>query len=284
MHMPIIEFTQRDVLAQIPKRKLDSHKGDYGRILLLCGSRGYTGAPELAAKGALRTGAGLVYLCVPDSIYQIVACKLTEPIVYPVPDNDGTYCSAAIKKIAELLPRMDAVLVGPGIGKSEGSRNVVEFVLNNFEGPIVLDADGINAIKTNIDILRSRKFPTVLTPHMGEFENIGGDVHKNKAKAATELALDLNSIVVLKGRRTIITDGKACFEINTGNPGMAVGGSGDVLAGIITSLIAQHMSPLTAAACGAWLNGAAGDACAAEMGQYGMLPSDYVNYLPRLMY
>ena len=284
MYIPTMEFTQKDVLAQIPKRRLDTHKGDYGRILMLCGSRGYTGAPELAAKGALRTGAGLVYLYVPESVYQIVATKVTEPIVFPVADKDGMYCADSISEISKILPRMDAVLVGPGIGKSEGSRCVVEFVLNNFEGPVVLDADGINVLAMNRDILRSRKFPTVLTPHMGEFKNIGGNCHKEKVRAAVDLARELNSIIVLKGRRTIITDGNICIENNTGNPGMAVGGSGDVLAGIITSLIGQHMQPLTAAACGAWLNGSAGDACAADMGQYGMLPSDYVNYLPRLIH
>lgn len=281
--MQVIEFTHKDVLAQMPKRKPDSHKGDYGKILLLCGSRGYTGAVALAAMGALRSGAGLVYLGVPESIYQIEAIKLTEPIVLPLPDHDGSFSVSAITEICKLLPKMDAVLVGPGIGRSEGAKAVVEAVLTYFEGPVVVDADGINVLKLNKDILRGRKFPTVLTPHDGEFSRLGGIVEKDRMKAAANMAVDLNSIIVLKGHRTVITDGKVGYRNNTGNPGMAVGGSGDVLAGIITALIGQNISPLTAAACGAWIHGAAGDLCAAEIGQYGMLPSDVINCLPRLL-
>lgn len=281
--MLVIEFTHKDVLAQMPKRKPDSHKGDYGKILLLCGSRGYTGAVALAAMGALRSGAGLVYLGVPESIYQIEAIKLTEPIVLPLPDHDGAFSVSAITEICKLLPKMDAVLVGPGIGRSEGAKAVVEAVLTYFEGPVVVDADGINVLKLNKDILRGRKFPTVLTPHDGEFSRLGGIVEKDRMKAAADMAVDLNSIIVLKGHRTVITDGKVGYRNNTGNPGMAVGGSGDVLAGIITGLIGQNISPLTAAACGVWIHGAAGDLCAAEIGQYGMLPSDVINCLPRLL-
>jgi len=173
--------------------------------------------------------------------------------------------------------------VGPGIGQSEGAKAVVEAVLTYFEGPVVVDADGINVLKTNKDILRGRKYPTILTPHQGEFAKLGGVVGTDRIRSAVELANDLNSIVLLKGHKTVITDGKVCFMNNTGNPGMSVGGSGDVLAGIITALIGQHLSPLTAAACGAWLHGAAGDLCASEIGQYGMLPSDLVNFLPRLL-
>lgn len=281
--MQIIEFTHKTVLAQLPKRKLETHKGDYGKILLLCGSRGYTGAAALAAMGALRCGAGLVYLAVPESIYQIEATKLLEPIVLPMPDHNGTFSVSAVNGICKLLAKMDAVLVGPGIGQSEGAKAVVEAVLTYFEGPVVVDADGINVLKTNKDILRGRKYPTILTPHQGEFAKLGGVVGTDRIKSAVELANDLNSIVLLKGHKTVITDGKVCFMNNTGNPGMSVGGSGDVLAGIITALIGQHLSPLTAAACGAWLHGAAGDLCASEIGQYGMLPSDLVNFLPRLL-
>lgn len=281
--MQVIEFTHKDVLAQMPKRKPDTHKGDYGKILLLCGSRGYTGAAALSAMGALRCGAGLVYLGVPECIYQIEATKLLEPIVLPLPEHNGTFSTSAISNICKLLPKMDAVLIGPGLGKSEGVRSVVEAVLSYFEGPVVVDADGINVLKMNKDILRGRKFPTVLTPHEGEFARLGGIIQKDRMKAAADMAADLNSIIVLKGHRTMITDGKIGYRNNTGNPGMAVGGSGDVLAGIITSLIGQNISPLTAAACGVWLHGAAGDLCASEIGQYGMLPSDIINYLPRLL-
>ena len=281
--MRYLSLCHDEVLNKLPDRELDSHKGDYGRILLLCGSRGYTGAAALAAMGALRCGAGLVYLAVPESIYQIEATKLLEPIVLPMPEQNGMFSTAAVKEMCALLPKMDAVLVGPGIGISEGSLAMVQAVLDYFEGPVVLDADGINILQRNKDILRGRNFPTILTPHPGEFARLGGNNTFDRATDAACLATDLNCIVVLKGHNTVITDGNTCYRNLTGNPGMSVGGSGDVLAGMITALLGQGIAPLDAAAVGAWLHGAAGDLCAADMGQYAMLPSDYLNYLPRLL-
>lgn len=277
------QLKHEDVLHILPDRDADSHKGDYGRVLLLCGSRGYTGAAALAAMGALRCGAGLVYLCVPESIYQIESTKLLEPIVLSLPDVDGHFSCRAIKEICKLLPKMDAVLIGPGIGQSLETKTLTEAVLNCFEGPVVLDADGINVIKRNIDALRGRTYPTVLTPHPGEFVRIGGILENGRREGAEALAKDLQAIVVLKGHETIITDGNSTYVNPTGNPGMAVGGSGDVLAGMITALIGQGIPPLEAAACSAWLHGAAGDLCAEDLGQYAMLPSDMLNYLPRLL-
>lgn len=279
----MFELDHKQVLQFLPDRKPESHKGDYGKILLLCGSRGYSGAAYFAAMGALRCGAGLVYLGVPDSIYTIAACKLNEPVVFPLPDEKGMLADSATNEILLKLPQMDAVLVGCGLGQSEGTLKVVRTVLEKSSCPVVLDADGLNLISKHKDILRGRKFPTILTPHMGEFLRLGGTDTKDRVHAALELARELNSIVLLKGHRTIITDGVFCWMNNTGNPGMAVGGSGDLLAGMITSLLGQGLPPISAAACGAWLHGAAGDICAAELGQYGMLPSDMVNVLPRLL-
>lgn len=277
------ELSHEQVLNILPDRAPCSHKGDYGRILLLCGSVGYTGAAALAALGALRAGAGLVYLGVPASIYQIEATKLLEPIVLPLQEADGRLSDAAIGEIAPLLTRMDAVLIGPGLGVSAATVSVVKYILSNFSRPVILDADGINAIKDHKDILRERVAPTILTPHEGEFLRIGGSLEKGRQAGALEMALDLGVIVVLKGHETIITDGSCGYVNGTGNSGMAVGGSGDVLAGIVTALIGQGLDPLEAAACGVWLHGASGDICAREIGQYGMLPSDMLNTLPRLM-
>ena len=260
-----------------------AHKGNFGKILLLCGSRGYTGAAALAAMGALRSGAGLVYLGVPDSIYAIEAVKLTEPIVFSLPDEDGKLSAMAVKEVFKLLPKMDAVLIGPGLGQSEGTFAVVQAVLEQFDGPVVLDADGINVIKSHKDIVRGRTASTIITPHAGEFQRLAGAVKEDRIASAEELALDLGAIVLLKGHETVITDGQHTYINPTGNPGMAVGGSGDVLAGVIVSLLGQGLSPLEAAACGAWLHGAAGDVCAKQIGQYGMLPSDLLEALPRLM-
>lgn len=280
--MHIDQLTHEAVLSMLPDRKAESHKGDYGRVLLLCGSRGYTGAAALAAMGALRTGAGLVYLGVPESIYEIEAVKLTEPIVLPLPDEAGMLSVAAAKDIVKLLSKMDAVLIGPGLGQSEGTLQAVSVVLQNFPGPVVLDADGINVLRLHKDILRGRTNPTILTPHMGEFLRLGGS-DGDRVTEAKQLARQLGVIVLLKGNQSVITDGVSCYLNNTGNPGMAVGGSGDVLAGMITALLGLGIAPLKAAACGAWLHGAAGDLCAKAWGQYAMLPSDMLNFLPRLL-
>lgn len=273
----------QQVLNILPDRRIDAHKGDFGRILLLCGSRGYTGAAALAAMGALRSGAGLVYLAVPESIYAIEATKLNEAIVLPLPDQDGKLSIDALPQILKLLPNMDAVLFGPGWGQSEGNFLIAKEILETFEGAVVVDADGINVIAKHMDIVRERKASTIFTPHPGEFARMGGDNTLDRQVAAESFARDFGCILLLKGHNTVITDGCRMYVNPTGNPGMAVGGSGDVLTGIIASLIGQGIDPLEAAACGAWLHGAAGDICAQEIGQYGMLPTDMVEALPRLM-
>ena len=278
-----MELTHENILSILPDRDICGHKGDFGKILLLCGSRGFTGAAYLAAMGALRSGAGLTFLGVPESIYEIEAVKLNEPVVFPLPDEGGKLSADAVPEILERLPKMDAVLIGPGLGQSAGTLAVVKAVLEYAECPVVLDADGINVAAAHKDILRGRTNPTILTPHAGEFARLGGDSGADRHKAAEAMARELGCILLLKGHNTVITDGQATYINPTGNPGMAVGGSGDVLSGIIVSLLGQGIAPLEAAACGAWLHGAAGDICAEEIGQYGMLPTDMLNVLPRLL-
>ncbi len=280
--MEIRFFNEVQLHNLLPRRDVWAHKGNFGRILLLCGSQGYTGAASLAAMGALRSGAGLVYLGVPECIYQIEAVKLTEPVVFPLPDDGCEYSPAAVAPVLNRLDKMDAVLLGCGSGQSEGVHAVLEAVLTNFSGPVVLDADGINILHRHKDVLRERTAPTILTPHQGEFTRLYGPICNHRLDAAAALARDLGAIVLLKGHESIITDGDIAYINHTGNPGMAVGGSGDVLAGIILSLLGQGLAPLEAAACGAWLHGAAGDICEKEIGQYGMLPSDMIRVLPRL--
>ena len=271
------------VLSLLPDRNPWGHKGNFGKLLLLCGSRGYTGAAFFAAMGALRSGAGLVFLGVPESIYGIEAVKLNEPVIFPLPDVDGRLSADAVPEILSRLPRMDAVLVGPGLGQSDGTLAVVRAVLEKAECPVVVDADGINVLRAHRDLLRGRKSPTILTPHDGEFARLGGIIGEDRMAAAAALADDLGCVVLLKGHETCVTDGTDGYINPTGNSGMAVGGSGDVLAGVITALLGAGLPPLEAAACGAWLHGAAGDRCAAELGQYGMLPTDMLSALPRLM-
>ncbi|MBS1366619.1 MAG: NAD(P)H-hydrate dehydratase [Oscillospiraceae bacterium] len=271
------------VLSLLPDRNPWGHKGNFGKLLLLCGSRGYTGAAFFAAMGALRSGAGLVFLGVPESIYGIEAVKLNEPVIFPLPDAGGRLSADAVPEILTRFPQMDAVLVGPGLGQSEGTLAVVRAVLEKAECPVVVDADGINVLSAHRDLLRGRKSPTILTPHDGEFARLGGVIGEDRMSAAAALAEELGCVALLKGHETCITDGTDGYLNPTGNPGMAVGGSGDVLAGVITALLGAGLPPLEAAACGAWLHGAAGDRCAAELGQYGMLPTDMLSALPRLM-
>ena len=272
-----------DVRSLLPERNPWGHKGSFGKVLLLCGSRGFTGAAYLAAMGALRVGAGLVFAGVPESIYPIEAVKLTEPVVFPLPEEDGRLSEQAVKPILERMPGMDAVLIGCGLGISEGTRAVVKAVLETAKCPVVLDADGISLLSGHMDILRGRRGQTILTPHDGEFARAGGVIGEDRMASAAEFAQENGCVLLLKGHQTCVTDGSLGYRNRTGNAGMAVGGSGDLLAGMIVGLLGQGMPPLEAAACAAWLHGAAGDLCARELGQRAMLPTDMLEALPRLL-
>ncbi len=281
--MQVHMLNHEDILSILPDRDPFAHKGDFGKILLLCGSRGYTGAAYLAAMGALRSGAGLVYLGVPESISAIEAVKLNEPVVFPLPDEKGMLSAAAIPEVLDRLPHMDAVLIGPGLGQGPETLTVLKTVLTEAKCSVVVDADGINLLCAHKDLLRGRAYPTILTPHDGEFRRLGGSIGQDRMVAAADMARQLHCIVLLKGHETCITDGVTHYRNRTGNPGMAVGGSGDLLAGILVSLLGQGLEPLVAAACSAWLHGAAGDLAAENWGQYAMLPSDMLGTLPRLL-
>lgn len=281
--MEPIVLTQTDVWSLLPDRDPWGHKGDFGKLLLLCGSMGYTGAAALAARAALRSGAGLIYLGVPSSIYEVEAGKLDEPVVFPLPDREGMLSEEAVSPILKRLSGCDAVLLGPGMGQSSGVLAVVQAVLTHSASPIVLDADGINVLAPHRNILRGRTSHVILTPHDGEFRRLGGILTSDRGASAASLAQELGVHVLLKGHRTVITDGHRLYENHTGNSGMATGGSGDVLAGILVSMLGMGLPPLEAAACAAWLHGAAGDLCARRLGQYGMLPSDLIETLPRLL-
>lgn len=278
-----MQLNHQDILSLLPDRDPAGHKGNYGKILLLCGSRGYTGAAALAAMGALRCGAGLVFLGVPESIYAIEAIKLTEAIVFPLPEENGMLSSDAVTPVRKKLRDIDVVLIGPGLGQSVGTMAVMNAVINSFEGPVILDADAINLLAADSDALRQRKGITILTPHEGEFRRLGIGLEEDRITGAQMLAREFGCIVIRKGHDSVITDGEAFWINPTGNPGMAVGGSGDVLAGMIAGLLGQGMKPLDAAACGAWLHGAAGDRAAEKLGQYALLPTDMLEQLPYLL-
>ena len=273
-------LNQEAVAAWLPDRDPWGHKGDFGKLLLLCGSVGYTGAAALAARAAVRSGAGLVLLGVPEPVYTIEAVKLDEPVVFPLAAEGDGLSPAAVPEILRRLADCDACLVGPGLGRSPGVRAVTEAVLREARCPVVLDADGLEGAA---DALKARRAPTVLTPHDGEFRRLGGAVGPDRMASAAALAQTLGAVVLLKGHRTVVTDGTRGYENRTGNPGMATGGSGDVLAGLLVSLLGQGLPPLEAAACAAWVHGAAGDLCAGAWGQYGLTPSDMVEALPRFL-
>lgn len=283
LHAKYRTVSAADIARWLPERPADTHKGDYGRLLLLCGAVGYTGAPALAATAAVRSGAGLVFVGVPESVYPVVAAKLTEPMVFPLPDDNGMLSADAVPAVLERLKTADACLIGCGLGKSEGTAAVVKAVLENATCPVVLDADGINVLDGHIDLLRGAACPVVLTPHEGEFLRLGGSLDAGRASGAVDLYRRTGATVLLKGHRTVICGDDGLYLNRCGNPGMATGGSGDVLAGIIASLLGQGLNPTQAAAAAAWLHGTAGDLCAREIGQYGMLPSDLIKRLPRLL-
>ncbi len=274
----------------LPVRPRFSHKGDFGRVLLVCGSVGFTGAAALAARAALRTGAGLITVATPRQVWPIVAAKLDEPMVMPMAeDKAGRLSLQAAPALAQLLAKADACLIGPGLGRSEELDALVAALVDEARCPVVLDADGINAMAGHIDRLREAACPLILTPHDGEFLRLSPSAalppadFDTRADRAMMLARQLGAVVLLKGYRTAITDGKRLYRNETGNPGMATGGSGDVLAGMLVSLLGQGLAPLEAAAAAAWLHGAAGDRCAAERGEYGMTPSDLIDAASRLL-
>ena len=208
--MEIQYLSAADVQRLLPDRQADSHKGDFGRVLLLCGSVSYTGAAALAAMGALRCGTGLVYLAVPERIYEIEAAKLTEPIILPLPDQDGMLSAKAVPRVLQFLPKMDVVLIGPGLGLSEGTDSVLYAVLSSFTGPVIIDADGITMLSSHKDILRGRTSPTIITPHPGEFRRLA-ELGEDRVNAAVSLAKNLDVVVLLKGHNSVITDGLFCL-------------------------------------------------------------------------
>lgn len=276
-------LTEQEVRTHLPKRKKDGHKGDFGKVGIVAGSVGYTGAPTLAAKAAMRSGAGLVFLYVPRNIYEIEAVKNTEAMVFPLPVEGDVLAEAAAEQVMHQLSSHDACLIGPGLGQSDGARAVVRGALETVQSPLILDADGLNLVAEHIHELDGREAPVVLTPHAGEFRRLGGHLEEgDRIGAARAFAVSHGCVLVLKGRGTVtaLPDGTVYLN-STGNSGMAKGGSGDVLSGVLLALLGQGMEPGLAAATAVFLHGAAGDLCARQWGEAGMLPSDLIELLPR---
>lgn len=288
------EFSDKDnelldylnVSSMLPVRKKDSNKGSFGKVLCVCGSMGMAGAAYLCAMGALRSGAGLVQLAVPDSVYLPVASKLDECMVYPQKSTaDGSIAISALDDILSLAKSATAVVIGCGLSRNEETAALIRQLTEKIECPVILDADGINAFEGHINLLREISKKIILTPHPGEMSRLCGktipDIQNDRLDTALNFSKEFGVTLVLKGADTIIASKSGKAYVNpTGNPGMARGGSGDILAGMTAAFAAQGLDPDKAACCAAFIHGAAGDKAAKKLSQYGMIPTDMLKEIP----
>ncbi|MAT14227.1 MAG: NAD(P)H-hydrate dehydratase [Planctomyces sp.] len=273
-------------LPRPPQRPAGGHKGTFGRTLLIGGSRGMGGAISLAGMGALRSGAGLVYLMIPKGVADIVAGHNPAYLTLPLPeDESGRITTITYDDIQSQLESKDSLGLGPGVGQSEHLKQLFRDILLHEEKPIVVDADGLNMLAEMPNVLHEGPVPRVLTPHPGEFARLADlpikTILQHRQQVAAEFADNYDVTLVLKGEKTIVTDGHRLYVNTTGNSGMATGGTGDVLTGIITGLLGQGMLAFEAAQLGVYLHGLAGDLAAQEMSQPGMISSDLSHFLGR---
>lgn len=276
-------ITASRVRSILPRRDPAGHKGDFGKLLCVCGSVGYTGAPVFASRAAVRTGAGLVFLAVPEQAWPVVAVKSEEAMPFPVPEAEGRLSLLAEEPIRRRAESCDAVLIGCGLGRGWQTDALVRKLLD-IDRPLVLDADGLNALDGCPEQLQRRTAPTVLTPHEGEFLRLGGDLSRGREAAAAAFSRKYGVYLVLKGHHTLVAAPDGRLAVNdTGNCGMAKGGSGDVLAGMIVSLLGQGCGSFDACCAAVWLHGRAGDRAAADKGERGMTPTDLLEQIPYAM-
>lgn len=272
----------------IPKRKSDSYKGSFGTLVSVCGSIGFAGASILSSKSALRCGVGILNIALPKNIYSIVSPAVPEAICTLINENDyGTICKSGIKTLQNALERSSACLVGCGLGCNKDTKDVVLSILKHYNKPILLDADGINSICSNIDVLMSARSQIVLTPHPGEMARILNTdvsyINEYPKKIALEFSQKYRKVLVLKGSKTIVSSPDGDLFVNDfENSGLSKGGSGDVLAGIIASFLAQGVKPLNSAILGVYLHSMAGKICSERFSERAMLPSDVIDVLPEL--
>jgi len=272
------------VSAWLPRRRPDAHKGVYGRVLVVAGSVGMTGAAVLASEAALRSGAGLVTLAVPRALNEVAEVKLTEVMSFPLPGPEGYLGPEASDAILELSRRCEVVALGPGLGSDPSTKEAVRALVPRLEVPLVLDADGINALEGEPAILRSRRAATVITPHPGELSRLTGvdvrDIQEDRVAAAREASAVTGAVVLLKGARSIIAgDGGKAYINPTGNEGMASGGTGDVLTGVVAGLVSQGATACRAAAAGSYVHGTAGDVAAERYGSRYASAGDVLRHL-----
>lgn len=264
------------ISSMIPIREDEGHKGDYGRILIVAGSKGYTGAACLSTEAALRSGGGLVTLATREEVTDIMSVKLTEAMTVAIENQE---------KFIDFIEKSDVIAIGPGMRNDEFTFETVSMILNKAKCPVVIDADGINCLQDDLDILKRSNCDIVITPHLGEMARITKlsikYIKENKRKVAEEFAKEYGIVVLLKGKNTIITNGCKTFVNPTGNSAMASGGMGDTLTGIISALIGQGLTSLDGTVCGAYIHGKAGDILSENM--YSILARDIIEMIPGVM-
>jgi len=271
----------------LPPRSPDTHKGDVGRVFLLAGSRELSGAAALCVTGALRVGAGLVTLGLPASLHPPMVQKLTESMFKILPDTkEGSLSLQGFPEIVSTCGKMDAVGIGPGLSQQTQTKELVRQLLPKIPKPLVLDADGLNAVAEDVSVFHKLLLPIIITPHPGEMGRLirqsAEDIQRDRERTAKEFAKRYKVVVVLKGHHTVVASYDGSVYINdTGNPGMASGGCGDVLTGMIVGLLGQRLSLFDAARLGVYLHGLAGDLAAQEKGTVGLIASDLADRIPQ---
>ncbi len=276
---------ENEMRLLLPKREKTSNKGNFGRVLVIAGSRGMTGAAVLSAYSALRTGSGLVTLATADSERAIAAGFYPEIMTYGLKAEEGSISVSALKDILGLSRDKDAVVFGPGLGQSRELIVILSELLKAYTGRLLIDADGLNALAKKVEILEEKSCQVVLTPHSGEMSRLTGlsieEIQKNRRKTAQDFAEKYGVCLVLKGDETVVAKDSGETYINkTGNPGMATAGTGDVLSGVIASLMGQGIDCFDAARLGVYIHGFAGDLAKEHLGEYGMVASDVMNKIP----
>ena len=270
----------------LPPRPRDMHKGKAGRLFLMAGSEGLSGAAVLCALGALRTGAGLVTVGIPKRLHDPLAKKLTEAMLKVLPETEkGTLSLQALPEILKAVEQSDVVGIGPGLSQYPQTQDLIRQVVSRTLRPMVIDADGLNAFAAHAALLGKHRAATVITPHPGEMARLTGlaveEIQKSRETVARQFSRNCRVVVVLKGEHTVVSniDGE-CYTNDTGNPGMATGGAGDVLTGVIAALIGQGLSIFDSARLGVYLHGLAGDMVASKQGEIGLIASDLIDTIP----
>lgn len=282
MEIPLSSVTHDMIKKVIPKRQRNTHKGVYGKASIIAGSFGMTGAAILCGKSALRSGVGLLKLIIPESLHTIITTSVPEAVTVPLAETRrGVFGINQVEKLVNTCEGADVIAVGPGCGQNAEMNEILRHLITLVDKPVIIDADGLNTLAKHVDVLRNKVNDVIITPHPGEMSRLTNlpleVINMHPINTAREFASKWKVVVVLKGARTIIAlpSGKAYINVN-GNPGMATAGSGDVLTGIITSLVAQGMSSEKAAIAGVYIHGYAGDLMISQKGEYGLIAGDLI--------